>query len=397
MRIVRRSRRWWGALAFVPLALLGATGCPVDDCECVDQDGDGFCTATCSGSLIDCDDGDAFVFPGAADHHIDGYDYDCNGDDLGGVGAPCNADAQCTATCNQTSGRCVAAPEDCRRPGDEDGNGLADCEDPACATECAELTGALCAEPATPGAATQPPPTRLAETSCTGVEPATAYAIVPGSPGESGMLTLWTEGASAFEVRTQACAEPGTCSRGIDGTVSWTRPWEGGAPLWVVVPGAGTHTLYWSYEAAVCGNGTMEQPEECDDGDIDDGDGCSADCSLEYDFNVCSVAEPLNLGLTTVSAAGGTRVVETECSPFEGRTERAFTLPVTTGRIRVAWSAERAVVISPRRVDCAGLPGICEGPATSGVFELDLDERPASFLLIDGWADNMQIIIESLD
>ncbi|MBI5500080.1 MAG: DUF4215 domain-containing protein [Deltaproteobacteria bacterium] len=33
--------------------------------------------------------------------------------------------------------------------------------------------------------------------------------------------------------------------------------------------------------AAVCGNGDVEAPEQCDDGNTDDGDGCSADCVLE--------------------------------------------------------------------------------------------------------------------
>ena len=31
----------------------------------------------------------------------------------------------------------------------------------------------------------------------------------------------------------------------------------------------------------VCGNGVPEAGEECDDGNNDDGDGCSADCLLE--------------------------------------------------------------------------------------------------------------------
>ena len=33
--------------------------------------------------------------------------------------------------------------------------------------------------------------------------------------------------------------------------------------------------------AAICGNGVLEPSEECDDGNNDDGDGCSANCELE--------------------------------------------------------------------------------------------------------------------
>ena len=32
---------------------------------------------------------------------------------------------------------------------------------------------------------------------------------------------------------------------------------------------------------SVCGNGIVEGAEECDDGDTDDGDGCSAQCKVQ--------------------------------------------------------------------------------------------------------------------
>lgn len=397
MRPAKSSRHLLGALAFLPVALLGVTGCPADDCECVDEDGDGFCTASCSGDLIDCDDTDAFVFPGAADHHEDGYDFDCNGHDLGGVGAPCSNDTHCTGICNVSAGVCVAAPEDCRRRGDEDGDGLADCSDIECAAECVALTGELCAAPAMSGTTQTPPTSRLAENVCNGFDVATAYQLVPGQAGENGQLTMWVEGGSGtFELRTEGCGELGLCFSGLTSVAPLQRIWPGGEPLWVVVPGAASHTLYWSYASAVCGDGTVAVPEQCDDGNLADGDGCSASCQLELDFDVCGAATPLNLGITTVSTLEGTMVVETECGPMEGQRERAFALPVTTGRIRVAWSADAPVVLSPRRSDCAYLPGVCEGPALSGVVEFDLDQRPAEFLLIDG-AANVQLIIEVLD
>lgn len=397
MQAAKPSRRLLGAVAFLPAVLLGASGCPAGDCECVDEDGDGFCTVSCIGGPTDCDDTDAFVFPGAADHHEDGYDFDCNGHDLGGVGSPCSTDAHCTGICNVSSKLCVAAPEDCRSPGDEDGDGLPDCRDPECAAECVTLTNELCAAPGMSGATNTPPATRLAENACNGFDVATAYELVPGQVGENGQLTLWVEGgAGAFELRTEACAEPGLCLRGLTWVAPLQRTWPGGEPLWVIVPGAASHNLHWSYTSAVCGDGSVAVPEQCDDGNLDDGDGCSAACQLEPDFDVCSVATPLNLGITTVSTQDGTMVVETECGATEGQRERAFALPVTTGKIRVAWSADAPVVLSPRRSDCAYLPGVCEGPAQSGVVDFDLDQRPAEFLLVDG-AANLQIVVETLD
>ena len=88
MRAARSSKRILPLLALMPVALLGVTGCPLDECECVDEDGDGFCVDSCAGTLADCNDDNAFVIPGAADHHQDGFDFDSNGDDLGGPGAP---------------------------------------------------------------------------------------------------------------------------------------------------------------------------------------------------------------------------------------------------------------------------------------------------------------------
>lgn len=39
---------------------------------------------------------------------------------------------------------------------------------------------------------------------------------------------------------------------------------------------------------AVCGNGTQEQGEACDDGNREDFDGCSSDCEVESDQEICS-------------------------------------------------------------------------------------------------------------
>lgn len=43
----------------------------------------------------------------------------------------------------------------------------------------------------------------------------------------------------------------------------------------------GLYTLDVKLSAQACGNGTLETPEQCDDGNTADGDGCAADCTLE--------------------------------------------------------------------------------------------------------------------
>ena len=71
-----------------------------------------------------------------------------------------------------------------------------------------------------------------------------------------------------------------------------------------------------------CGNGTVEAGEECDDGNTNDGDGCSSTCQIEpldhffcYQTNasrgnICTVEAPLN--------AGGGCSVEAECGGDAG-------------------------------------------------------------------------------
>jgi len=76
------------------------------DADCADADGDGYLPP------VDCDDSDASVHPGAPEICDNGIDEDCDGEDT-----PC------------------VIVEDCLTPGDEDSNGLADCDDPACEDE----------------------------------------------------------------------------------------------------------------------------------------------------------------------------------------------------------------------------------------------------------------------
>lgn len=60
-------------------------------------------------------------------------------------GQGCTMDSECEGfgVCNEGSGRCVI-PEDCDLEGDEDGNGLADCEDADCAMKCQAEIDMVC-------------------------------------------------------------------------------------------------------------------------------------------------------------------------------------------------------------------------------------------------------------
>ncbi|MCA9545743.1 MAG: thrombospondin type 3 repeat-containing protein, partial [Myxococcales bacterium] len=42
----------------------------------------------------------------------------------------------------------------------------------------------------------------------------------------------------------------------------------------------------------VCGNGVIEGEEQCDDGNAEGGDGCSADCDIEVDTDGDGILDP---------------------------------------------------------------------------------------------------------
>ncbi|MDD5025812.1 MAG: DUF4215 domain-containing protein [Candidatus Peribacteraceae bacterium] len=57
---------------------------------------------------------------------------------------------------------------------------------------------------------------------------------------------------------------------------------------WYAVHGSSTPVFYCGSECTsdeICGNGALEGSEECDDGDTDAGDGCSATCTVETGYS----------------------------------------------------------------------------------------------------------------
>jgi cysteine-rich repeat protein len=97
--------------------------------------------------------------------------------------------------------------------------------------------------------------------------------IACGSPATEGSLTLETTNVSQSLLIQSADA-------GVDFVVSAT------------------------FEAEGCGNGVVDSQEECDDGNPQPGDGCSAQCLVEVD-HVCSAATPVVLGSNSGSTFGG--------------------------------------------------------------------------------------------
>lgn len=115
----------------------------------------------------------------------------------------------------------------------------------------------------------------------------------------------WTTATTPFSIRlapSSSSANFGPTSVALPMTVPPTATVDFSLPL-VAPTAVGTHTLNWQMQipnmspsffgtpctasvsiAGVCGNGRVESPEACDDGNVRDLDGCSRQCVVEWPF-----------------------------------------------------------------------------------------------------------------
>jgi cysteine-rich repeat protein len=356
------------------------TGCPPDVCipgefECIDEDGDGFCAVCCdmpsepssSCALLDCDDGDSSVRPGAADHFSDGFDFDCDGGDLGGEGAPCQLDSHCTQTCNVDTGLCSGEAESCGTGFDEDADGLLDCADGDCAEVCGGLISNACADAPLVGQDLEGQiaddfdgAPNLVATSCTAHERRERLYHLPTMPS-AGELTidLLTSDPQVLSL-TQGCtsytgaSELACMSLGGSAAPSHEEVVSAGQDIWLVVEEGTTpapFNLVWSLRPAVCGDGVIVKPEICDDGNVEGTDGCDTNCQAETNFDVCAAAVELTEGTTIGTTDLGTNLLAGSCAG-EGALERLHRfVPETDGTLQVGLTSDAALAIYARS-DC---------------------------------------------
>lgn len=97
---------------------------------CVEFSVGGLCMKVCD--AVECGQGQSCVDPGDGTSKFCVYG--------------CTKDEECAGygKCDVATGACYV-PEDCMTPGDEDSDGLSDCEDSDCATGCQAQIGAACA------------------------------------------------------------------------------------------------------------------------------------------------------------------------------------------------------------------------------------------------------------
>lgn len=123
---------------------------------------------------------------------------------------------------------------------------------------------------------------------------------------------------------------------------------------------------------AVCGNGVLEGAEQCDDGNVLAGDGCSATCTLEPPANEdCSGALMAGCGTTMGNNAGSVApdMVEASCQASSNKDVwYKFTAP-TTGTVTVdtEGSTQTDTVLSLYG-SCGGLEIVCDDDGGTGLL-----------------------------
>jgi hypothetical protein len=247
--------------------------------------GAGFCVDTCAVDA-DCRPGYACQDMGHGSPFCWGASEDCaNGvDDDGDALVDCmDEDCEYDVACQP--------PEVCNNGIDDNDNGLIDCEDSACAADptCPLSTvcaGAIPLSNGVPYSGDTTTGTSIFASYCAGsggLEK--VFSFTPGMAGQTGMLVVALSSATdhGLYMRT-ACEDSSselTCDGGTDFGFGFSV--DGGVPYWIFVDGgfdpagAGPFTVTATFTSQVCGNGILENVEECDP---PDGVTCDANCDF---------------------------------------------------------------------------------------------------------------------
>lgn len=216
---------------------------------------------------------------------------DC--DWLPGVGARCvefgytTGQVTCSSACRYDFSACGGV-ETCFDGDDNDGDGLVDCDDADCHEDCSDSCSQVLQvdDPSSFPGDNSGRPMHLRS------------ACIPGNPGpamvyrveveSSGMLdaSVVSEGFPELTVSVRRdCADD--TSELACGSAKVSTPATAGETLHVVVFGASAfdqgqyHLTLESRPANVCGDNAWDPAEQCDDPNLQDGDGCDSNCMVE--------------------------------------------------------------------------------------------------------------------
>jgi cysteine-rich repeat protein len=279
----------------------------------------------------------------------------------------CMMNSQCPTlgNCDVGSGYCTP-PENCSNGIDDDNDSAVDCDDTDCMATCAAQITMACMNPPAAMAANMGDTTGgtlLFSGSCTGVgSHEQLYSFTPGIAGETGQLDLVLSSMTdqGVYVRT-SCADSMSEIECIDGVAGGTDEKlrvtvVGGVPLTIFVDGyqpgeEGAFGLSAAFTPAVCNDGKVTLPEQCDDMNNMAGDGCDATCLIEPAAFCMSVPAAI-LGMNMGDTTNGTNGFEGTCTGANAR-ERVFSVtPAIDGMLHIVLSSadDQGIYV---RTDCA--------------------------------------------
>lgn len=196
-----------------------------------------------------------------------------------------------------------------------------------------------------------------------GATPTSSCPILGDEPGEESI-------AAAVDAALEGCPLPPTAT-----PTSTVTPTVTETPTVTLTP---TITPTPPLSARVCGNGTVEAGEECDDHNRTGGDGCDADCRSEATPNRCTGVTPVaGTAIAAVRVAAGLNRPLYVTAPPNDLT-RIFVVE-QGGRIRIVQDGvvrpQPFLDISAKVVCCGelGLLGLAFHPhyASNGYFYVD--------------------------
>lgn len=258
--------------------------------------------------------------------------------DMDGVPAPADCNDY-DATINPNLGNCPGADgtESCDNGVDDDGDGYADCNDSKCQEACVPTIEAcnlpiqLVAQTGTVHGSTLEGSWAL-EGSCGGADaPENVYQV---STRQAGTLSFVVPPGHVAYTRTDCISSHGepecvAADASAPEDSVFTLDVDPGVYTTLVIDAAdggsaSEYDLQLTFDVPGCGDGLVEGIEECDDGNTEDGDGCSAGCIAEAEA-VCANVVPLDLSTVDLTFEGGSFFAASTCGGGGlGAPERAF-------------------------------------------------------------------------
>lgn len=338
----------------------------------------------------------------------------------------CAAPAQCVTDEDDPALGLCAEDEKCDDTKDNDLDGIADCPDSDCAadTMCTQAITAACTAATTATAmqsGTNADGTSLFVGTCaslfgeftTGLGKEDVYKIDTPQAGELHITSTATAGDHALYVRKD-CDDPTSQVACADNAFD---PGEAEVVDLVVAAGdsysiyvdaydpgsEGAYDLDVVYEPAICNDGKITLPEECDDSNLIAGDGCDATCKVEDAF-VCANATPLVGG---TPASGDTTMTSNgfqptnmgalkDCYSASGfGNEKVFVYtPVATGQVQIKVTAATDHAIYTRTTCTDPMTeGVCEDGQNGGTDEVVLSDVTLGtplFIFVDAYGGAAQ-------